>query len=111
MGRNAVFFPITSSKFRKTQLCFREEDAMIKKTVAITGASGRIGVNVVQHLHQAGYEVRALLHSPLPAGHPLSQEHALITVLDLSTLPEQAIADWLNETQPMALIHSAGLSD
>lgn len=84
---------------------------MIKKTVAITGASGRIGVNVVQHLHQAGYEVRALLHSPLPAGHPLSQEHALITVLDLSTLPEQAIADWLNETQPMALIHSAGLSD
>ena len=84
---------------------------MSKNTVAVTGAAGRVGVNVVQRLLRAGYEVHALVHSPLPAEHPLSQERVTLTVLDLAALPEQDVVNWLNKMRPIAFIHSAGLAD
>jgi len=84
---------------------------MIKNTVAVTGASGRVGVNVVRRLLKAGYDVHALIHSPLPAEHPLSYEPVAMTIMDLAALPEQDVLNWLSRVRPLAFIHSAALAD
>lgn len=80
-------------------------------TVAISGATGKVGKHIVQHMLKEGYAVHALTRSKLPAGHPLSNEHIAMTYMDLATLPEAAIMQWFNAIRPAAFIHSAALAD
>lgn len=84
---------------------------MTKYAVAISGAAGRVGVNVVQHLLKMGYDVHALVRARLPAGHPLTLVDATVTTLDLTALAEPQITQWLAEVQPHAFIHAAALAD
>lgn len=84
---------------------------MARYTVAVTGATGRVGVHIVQHLLKAGYHVHVLAHSPLPPGHPLLHERVTMTTMNLATLPEQAVRQWLDAVRPDAFIHSAALAD
>ncbi|HZO74077.1 MAG TPA: SDR family oxidoreductase [Ktedonobacteraceae bacterium] len=84
---------------------------MTKHSVAISGAAGRVGVNIVQHLLKMGYDVHALVRAPLAAGHPLTREDATVTTLDLATLAEPQIAQWLAAVRPHAFIHAAALAD
>jgi dTDP-4-dehydrorhamnose reductase len=84
---------------------------MIKDTVVVTGAAGRVGIRIVQAFLEAGYAVHTLVRSKLSAGHPLTCENVTITVMDLATLPEQDASSWLKAVRPIALIHSAALSD
>ncbi len=84
---------------------------MTKYTVVVTGATGRVGSKIVQALLEAGFSVHTLLHSILPAEHPLIREDVAVTVMDLATLPEQDVFYWLKAVQPIALIHSAALAD
>lgn len=83
----------------------------MKDTVVVTGATGRVGVKIVQAFLEAGYSVHALVHSKLPVEHPLVCENVAVTFMDLATLPEQNVVSWLKAIQPMVLIHSAALSD
>src|SRR5882724_1581161 len=84
---------------------------MPKKTVAVTGMTGKVGTNIVQQLLKVGYEVHALLHTPLSPDHPLIFEHVNVTVMDLTTLSEYELFNWIDNVQPIALIHSAALAD
>lgn len=83
----------------------------MKGTVVVTGAAGRVGVKIVQAFLEAGYSVQALVHSKLPAEHPLVRANVAVTCMDLATLPEQNLCSWLKAIQPTVLIHSAALSD
>lgn len=53
--------------------------------VAVTGASGFVGLNLVSLLHQAGHQVRALDHIPSPYW-PKDVEYHPVDVLEASTL-------------------------
>lgn len=80
-------------------------------TVVVTGASGRIGVPLVRGLLNARYSVHALVHAQPAPTHPLLRENVALTILDLATLSEQEVRDWLNIVHPIALIHTAALAD
>lgn len=72
------------------------------KNIAVTGASGKIGQNVLPELLKAGYSIRALEHE-----EPVKTEGVEIIKGDLSdvTLPERLIADM------DAVIHLANVKE
>lgn len=72
------------------------------KNIAVTGASGKIGRNVLPGLLKAGYSIRALEHE-----EPVQTEGVEILKGDLSdmTLPERLIADM------DAVIHLANVKE
>ena len=84
---------------------------MVKRTVVITGGTGKVGLHLVQSLLKEGYHVHVLAHLQPAAEHPLLRENISLTVMDLTTLPEAAIQQWLDVVRPQALIHLAALAD
>jgi len=80
-------------------------------TVAVTGAAGRVGISVVEHLLKAGYKVHALVHSQPSREHPIYQERVTVTAMNLALLSEQDVLNWFNAVRPSALIHSAAMVD
>ncbi len=83
----------------------------MQHTVVVTGGTGKVGVYIVQRLLKAGYCVHVLVRTQPAPGHPLYSENVTLTVMDLTTLSEQAIQAWLNSVRPRALIHAAALAD
>ncbi len=72
------------------------------KNIAVTGASGKIGHNIIPELLKAGYSIRALEHE-----EPVRAENVEIMKGDLSdeTLPERFVADM------DAVIHLANVKE
>jgi len=84
---------------------------MSTETVVVTGAAGRVGTHIVQAFLAHGSPVQASVHRTPPPEHPLARLAIPQQVLNLATLPEQDIYDWLQSVRPQALIHAAALSD
>ncbi len=82
----------------------------MKHTVAVTGGTGKVGLHIVQCLLKAGYHVHVLARRHLPVHALVGGERLTSTVMDLATLPQREVLDWLSEVHPLALIHAAGLT-
>ncbi len=83
----------------------------MKQTVAITGATGKVGPHVVRSLLNAGYHVHVLARARPAADHPLLREGVLLTVADLAGLSQGTLEQWLETVRPCALLHLAALAD
>ena len=84
---------------------------MERYTVAVTGAAGIVGTRLVQQLLRANYAVHAFVRTQPPVGHPLSQNHVTLTVMDFATAPEQLIVQSIVSHHPIAVIHCAAWVD
>jgi len=82
----------------------------LKRVVAVTGGTGKIGLRLIEHLLKAGYHVCVLVRSQPQAEHPLLRANISLTVMDLSKLHVQDVRDWLSVVRPQALIHTAALA-
>lgn len=83
----------------------------MKQTIAITGGTGKVGLPIIQGLLKAGYHVHVLVRVEPPPDHPLLRENISLTVMDLATLSDETIHQWLAVVRPLALIHLAALAD
>lgn len=86
-------------------------DSVLADTVAVTGATGMVGVRLVRQLLRAGYTVQAIVRSYPAAGHPIYHTNVSISMMDLVAATEQEIMDWLTIARPIALIHCAAMTD
>lgn len=89
----------------------RQKGKKVKQTVAVTGATGKVGLHVVRSLLKAGYRVHVLARARPAQDHPLLREDISLTVMDLAVLPQGAIEQWLGTVRPCALLHLAALAD
>jgi dTDP-4-dehydrorhamnose reductase len=89
----------------------QQKEKKVKQTVAVTGATGKVGLHVVRHLLRAGYHVHVLARARPVAEHPLWRENFSLTILDLATLPAGSIEQWLGAVRPCAVLHLAALAD
>ncbi len=83
---------------------------MTKHTIALTGATGIVGTRIIQQLLGSNYLIQAIMRSQPPTGHPAWQPQVLKTTMDLLTMSEQLLFDWMNTTRPAALIHCAAMT-
>lgn len=89
----------------------RQKGKRVKQTVAVTGATGKVGLHVVRSLLSAGYHVHVLARARPAADHPLLREDISLTSMDLLRLPQGALGQWLEAVRPCALLHLAALAD
>jgi uncharacterized protein YbjT (DUF2867 family) len=69
-----------------------------QQTIAITGATGFIGRNLVKHLHDAGYHLKILVRDPNAASVP---NDTGIEIIKGSLEDLRACSSWLKTVMPL----------
>ena len=79
--------------------------ALKGKTVAVTGASGALGLKLIQHLHQAGAKVIALSSKSEPVTLTVNGEPVAVKTINWQVGDEAKLASLLEKVDILVLNH------